>query len=66
MGVDELNNYWEGPAKLTYCARAAQDAEFFDSVVAEILMLIEDMDYARAEYDRCEDDVRGIVASVRV
>lgn len=60
----DLSSKWEGPAKEAFMAQLSIDMQFIDEVMQCLTDTIDDLTYAKDEYDRCDREVATIVASL--
>lgn len=64
--VTELSAMWSGRANAAFRQQFALDMEFMNEVADVLEKLISCMEFAKKEYDRCENDVEDLVASIRI
>ena len=64
--LEELNAMWEGPAKKTFAMQTFRDRLVLESLLKNLNHLIECMEYAQSQYDRCNEDVNSKIASIRL
>ena len=65
-GFDALGGMWEGSAHDTFQAQYQEDDQLLQTFCQDIRMILSDMASARAEYDRCEEQVRDSIARIRI
>lgn len=64
--VDALQSMWNGPAHDEFNKQYELDRERMEQMCTIIQNVLEGMQNARAEYDRCEGDVGSLVAGMQV
>ena len=62
----ELDQMWDGPANAAFNRQFQIDYERMKSMCSEVRHLISCMEYARDQYDQCEDEVYRAVAAIRL
>ena len=66
VAVDSLNGMWKGAAHDVFAASFANDYESISNLCKTISEIISCLNFARAEYDKCEQQVRDAVASIQI
>lgn len=64
--VRVLDNMWDGPANETFKQQFQADQEEMAALCDTVQKLIGYMTYARGEYNICENEISGIIASIRI
>ena len=64
--VVEMNNMWEGPAKMAFLMEFAADQQELVDICDNLDALINSMDLSRSTYEKCEADVKAITDSIRI
>ncbi len=64
--MERLSGMWEGPAKKTFMSQFWSDCDFIQDFFSEMDAYVDAMEYARQEYEKCENNVSQIVASIRI
>lgn len=64
--VNLLDSMWDGPSNEAFVAHFRQDKEDMSSLCNTVQELINCLSFARQEYDRCENEVNGIVSSIPI
>jgi len=64
--VRALNASWEGPAHSEFLAQFATDEQAMSEFCDLVSELIKCVEYAKTEYEKCENEVNSIVTSIRV
>ena len=64
--MNTLDIMWDGPANDAFRAQFSQDHTDMGELCETIQKIINCMTYAKDEYNACERDVNGIVASIKV
>lgn len=64
--IGELNTMWKGPANDTFVKQFQLDCVSFDRLCKTIEEMIQAMDYAKTEYEKCENRVNGLVQAIRI
>jgi uncharacterized protein YukE len=64
--IHELSAMWEGPAKEVFLVQFQSDYEMLQSMEEAIGGLIKGLEYAREQYDKCENDVSSAIYAIRV
>lgn len=64
--IQELDAMWDGPANDEFNKQFANDHENAKGLCATVKSLIACMEYAREQYNSCENQVNGIVSAIRI
>lgn len=64
--INALSAMWEGPAKNAFTAQFQSDYETLKSMEEVIDALIGNLEYAKEQYDKCENNVASIINAIRV
>lgn len=64
--LEQLNTMWDGMAKFAFNAQTQKDRMELLGLLNNLNNLIECMEYAKAEYIRCNEDVNSKIASIRL
>lgn len=64
--VNYLDSMWDGPSNEAFVAHFRQDKEDMAALCNILQELIHCLGFARQEYDRCENEVNGIVSSIPI
>ncbi len=64
--VTVLDAMWDGPANAEFNRQFRMDHDSAKEMLGNVRSLIECMTYAREQYDICENDVYGIVSSIKI
>ena len=64
--IQELDAMWDGPANDEFNKQFANDHENAKELCAAVESLIGCMEYAKEQYNSCENQVNGIVSSIYV
>ncbi len=64
--INALSSMWEGEAKNAFTKQFQSDYETLNSMAKVIEDLIKDLEYAREQYDTCENSVASILQNIRV
>lgn len=64
--LEELSAMWEGPAKKTFALQTLRDQMVLNALLNNLNHLIECMEYAKSQYNRCREDVNSKIASIRL
>lgn len=64
--IQELDAMWGGPANDEFNKQFANDHENAKELCAAVESLIGCMEYAKEQYNSCENQVNGIVSSIYV
>lgn len=62
--VAELDAMWDGPANQEFNRQFGNDYENAKNLCAMVESLLACMEYARDRYNRCENEVNGVVAAI--
>lgn len=62
----ELDSMWDGPANETFKSYFAKNFEKSKRMLQTVNSIVDCIEYARKEYDKCEGEVSSIIASIRV
>ncbi len=65
-GINGLSSMWEGEAKNAFTEQFRSDYETLQSMAGIINDLIKSLEYAREQYDKCENNVASIVDAIRI
>ena len=61
-----LNGMWTGEAHNTLMIRFEKDRQTVQGMLEYMRQILEDLQFANAEYTKCENNVAGIVDSIRI
>lgn len=64
--ASQLSTMWDGSAKAAFMAAVQDDIRRAEELVKALEKFAGKTDSSRAEYDKCENSVAGIVSSIRV
>lgn len=64
--IQELDAMWDGPANDEFNKQFTNDHENAKGLCATVESLIACMEYAREQYNSCENQVNGIVSAIRI
>lgn len=64
--VAELDAMWDGPANAEFNRQFTNDYENSKELCNTVESIIQCMQYAREQYNLCENEVNGIVASINI
>lgn len=64
--VKELDTMWDGPANIEFNQQFSNDYENAKNICATIESLIECMEFAKNEYNSCENEVNSIVSAISI
>jgi len=64
--VAELDAMWDGPANAEFIRQFNNDYENTKNLCNTVDSIIKCMEYARDQYNICENEVNGIVAAISV
>jgi len=64
--LEQLSTMWEGKAHFQFQNQVLMDSNRLYSLMKEIQNLIDCMQYARQEYDKCHDTVWDKINSLRL
>lgn len=64
--VAELDRMWDGPANAVFNKQFSGDYANAKNMCSAIESLIGCMEYARDQYNSCENDVNGIVSAIKI
>ncbi len=62
--VTELDAMWDGPANLEFNRQFGNDYENAKKLCAAAESLLACMEYARDQYNQCENEVSSVVAAI--
>lgn len=64
--IAELDGMWDGSANNAFNVQFQKDSEEFKRICNEISKFIDKMEFAKTEYNKCENKVDEIVRSIRI
>ncbi len=64
--VTELDTMWDGPANEEFNRQFADDHENSREMCKTVQSIIDNMQYAREQYDICENEVNSIISAIGV
>lgn len=64
--IQELDAMWEGPANEIFNRQFANDYENAKGLCATVQSLAACMQYAKEQYNSCENQVNGIVSAIKI
>lgn len=62
----QLSTSWDGSAKEAFIRAVQNDIGMLEQLIGAIEQFNDKVDASRTEYDRCENAVSGLIASIRV
>lgn len=64
--IEEINAMWEGAAHDQFVFQVAMDSMMLQSLIGNIGHLVDCMEHARDEYNKCSDAVASKISSIRI
>jgi uncharacterized protein YukE len=64
--LESLNSMWEGAAQYIFINQTRIDETVLQGLINNLNNLIECMQYAKSEYERCNDEVNSKIAGIRL
>ena len=64
--LEILNSMWEGAAQYIFINQTRIDETVLQGLINNLNNLIECMQYAKSEYERCNDEVNSKIAGIRL
>lgn len=64
--IGELNRMWKGPANEMFVKQFQSDCLSFDRLCKTIEEMIQAMEYAKTEYEKCDNRVNELVRAIRI
>lgn len=64
--VTELDAMWDGPANEEFNRQFRNDYENAGKLCVTIDSLLANMEFARNQYNACENEVNGIISAIRI
>ena len=64
--LESLNSMWEGAAQYIFINQTRIDETVLQGLVNNLNNLIECMQYAKSEYEKCNDEVNSKIAGIRL
>ena len=64
--IQELDAMWDGPANNEFNRQFANDHESAKGLCQTVESLINCMEYAKEQYNSCENQVNGIVSAINI
>ncbi len=64
--VAELDTMWDGPANDAFRQQFLLDKNEMQDLCKELEGIFHSMDNAKKEYEQCENDVRQLIAEIRI
>jgi len=64
--IEELNKMWKGPANQMFVKQFQADCNVFDNFCSILEEMIQAMEHAKGEYEKCDDRINGIVTAIRI
>ena len=64
--LEALDGMWTGAAHDTFASQYSQDQQILTGMIRTIMSVIEGMEDARAEYERCEQSVETEIRKIAV
>ena len=64
--VTELNTMWTGSANAAFTAQFTNDREMMEEMCKNLDGLVESLKFAKAEYEKCENQVLGTVRAIKL
>lgn len=64
--IAQLNRMWKGVANLEFRSQLEKDFAYMDAILSELHLFVREMENAKQNYGRCENEVLGTVNAVRI
>lgn len=64
--VTELDGMWDGPANEEFNRQFANDYENSKNLCKTVQSIIDSMQYAREQYDICENEVNAVISAIAI
>lgn len=64
--LEALNTMWDGSANAAFVNQTRMDQILLTDLIKNLNDLVECMEYARGEYNRCNEDVNYKIAGIRL
>lgn len=64
--VENLNTMWDGAAHSVFVMQTLRDSMKFQQLMNKLQNLVECLEYAQTEYNKCSDSVNEKIASIRL
>ena len=64
--LESLNSMWEGAAQYIFINQTRIDETVLQGLINNLNNRIECMQYAKSEYERCNDEVNSKIAGIRL
>ena len=64
--VTELDAMWDGPANEEFNRQFRNDYENARKLCTTIDSLLANMEFAKSQYNACENEVNGIISAIRI
>ena len=64
--LNNLNAMWEGAAHDAFVQQCAMDQIMMNNLISKLRNLVECLEYAKSEYEQCNEDVLDKIASIRL
>lgn len=64
--LDQLSAMWDGNAKNAFMTAAKDDIQRLEELINAVKKFTDKTDTSRSEYEKCENSVAGIIASIKV
>jgi len=65
-GMNSLNNSWDGTARQAYMIQYEADETTIRDILTALDEFIQTLEYARDEYQNCENAVNSAVKAIRI
>lgn len=64
--IEKLNGMWSGKANRAFRIQFEKDVMIMEELLEKMQKLAECMEYAAAEYEKCENEVKTLVDSIQI
>lgn len=64
--LETLNTMWDGTANTIFMMQTRVDQSVLQGLIRNLNELIECMEYAHNQYEKCNDDVNSKISSIRL
>ena len=64
--LENLNTMWDGTANTVFMAQTRIDEAVLQGLINNLDNLIDCMEYAKREYERCTEEVNSKIAAIRL
>lgn len=64
--IESLNGTWKGDSHKAFMEQFDSECQNIEEMFSAVEEMIGCMQYAKQQYERCENDINGIISSIKI